>query len=342
MKRNNNTNTRQKELLKKYYNLDESAKTVKLYFRYKRASEILNTNVGNPLFPTFNDETLSLINNAIDNNNPGFKVELNFEIENYEAYSPKNIIEAFNDTLEIKQYGARHKRQLKTLLCSIFVLIGTLVLLLMAIIKQEHLILNETNQEIFSEILNIVAWVFIWEAVSMFFIEHSEQTKFAIKIKKNVSRIVLYKKGDESPIAKEEANQIFGKWENENKIKKLGKAFTLISSFIFIFLAFFSIYQVKIVIEKEESIELIHKVLIFIISFSSFMLLGIIGITSYLEKYAKIKKFITPFIVILTILIISLNVFSLIIKNTTLQILSIFSLIINIIYIIGYLIDKKI
>ena len=39
-----------------------------------------------------------------------------FDIEDYENYKPKQIIESFNDTLELGQYSARRGKQLKNLI----------------------------------------------------------------------------------------------------------------------------------------------------------------------------------------------------------------------------------
>lgn len=295
-------NSRQNELLKKYYCLNEDEKIINVSLHYDKVSDILDTSIGNPFHPQFKDEALQKINSTIENTKQGYKLAINFEINDYENYTPKNIIESFNDTLELKQYRSRRKRQIKELISSILILIGTLLLLLMAIVKQENIIENETNSEIICEIIDIIAWVFIWEAASMLFLEHSEQTIFALQIRKRVTSISLYKKGESKPLAIEQSQQVFGKWDNEGKIKRTGKYLTLISSIAYIFFAFYSIYLVQLNIKSNSNLNNVFVIiLLFLTSFIIPLLAGIGGIVMYLDKNDKIKKFVGIYAIFLTI-----------------------------------------
>ena len=334
-------NTRQNELLKKYYDLNSEQKIINISLHYDRASDILDTSIGNPLHPQFKDEVLQKINSTILNTKQGYKLAINFEINDYENYTPKNIIESFNDTLELKQYASRKKRQVKELISSILILIGTLLLLLMAIVKQKNIIVDETNNEIVCEIIDIIAWVFIWEAATMLFLEHSEQTIFALQIRKRVTSISFYKKGEIIPLEKEPSPQIFCKWDNEAKINRIGKYFTLISSVSFIFFAFYSIYLVHQNIKNNQiPNNLIIITLLFIFSFLIPLLAGAGGIAMYLDKTEKIRNFVGIYTIFMTILII-IGIISSIIRNNSHSIFSsVSSLIIHIFYILGFLIEK--
>ena len=334
-------NTRQNELLKKYYDLNSEQKIIDISLHYDRASDILDKSIGNPLHPQFKDEVLQKINSTILNTKQGYKLAINFEINDYENYTPKNIIESFNDTLELKQYASRKKRQVKELISSILILIGTLLLLLMAIVKQKNIIVDETNNEIVCEIIDIIAWVFIWEAATMLFLEHSEQTIFALQIRKRVTSISFYKKGEIIPLEKEPSPQIFCKWDNEGKIKRIGKYFTLISSVSFIFFAFYSIYLVHQNIKNNQiPNNLIIITLLFIFSFLIPLLAGAGGIAMYLDKTEKIRNFVGIYTIFMTILII-IGIISSIIRNNSHSIFSsVSSLIIHIFYILGFLIEK--
>lgn len=341
MKQTNNT--RQNELLKKYYSLDENNKNININFNYEKASDILDVNIGNPEYPLFKDEVLERVNSVIENNNPLYKVELNFEIEDYESYSPKNIIESFNDTLELRQYSARRKRMLKDLICAILALVGTLLLLTMVIIKQENMISDETNNEVITEIINIVAWVFIWEAAYMLFLEHSEQTKFALRIRKNVSKIALYKKGNPKPLASEDSKQVFGNWENEGKLKKLGQKFTLISSIYYIFYAFYSIYTTYRYIKvNHDTISIVLSVIVLLFAFAIPMLAGLGGICLYLNSNKKIRKFVGPYAILLTLGLTLSIIFAILSHDLLILISSTFSFLMSIFYTLGYYFDKYI
>lgn len=334
-------NSRQNELLAKYYNLDENNKLISVFLHYEKASDILDVNIGNPNYPKFKDEALDKINSIIENSKPGYKVQINFEIEDFENFTPRNIIDSFNDTLEIKQYASRRKRQFKELAASILVLIGTLLLLLMAIFNKENFIENETNAQIFSEIIDIVAWVFIWEAASMLFLEHSEQTKFALIIRKKVSKIGIYQKNNATPLAIESSSQVFGKWENEGRIKRIGKYCTLISSFAFVFLSFYSIYSTYLNIKANDTITSVLGIsLVLIFTFLIPLLAGIGGIAMFLDRNTKIRKFVGVYASFLTVIIIIGIVSSILNNNISSIVSTIFSLIIDIFYVLGYFIEK--
>lgn len=93
-------NKRQIELLEKYYNIDNENKIISIDLHYQKVSDILLTNEGNINYPLFKNEIIETVNNAIKRTPRDFKINIVFDIEDYENYNPKQIIESFNDTLE--------------------------------------------------------------------------------------------------------------------------------------------------------------------------------------------------------------------------------------------------
>ena len=336
-------NTRQIKIFEKYYNVDEENKIVSFTLYYEKASEILDTNTGNPLMPQFSNEVLQKINSLIEKAPFGYKVEINFEINDYEGYDPKLIIESFNDTLELNQYCARKAKQKKQLIASNLILVGIILLFIMVISKVGNWFGDNLKTEIASEVINIAAWVFIWEAVTMLFLEYSEQNIFALRIKKRVSQIKMTKKGVDTPLAFEQSEQIFGNWEDEGRIKLLGKLFLLLSSFAFLFMAFFSLYRfyLSVIDEAFEINNLALYIIVAIISIILYILAGIGGISLYTGKNKKISKFVGPYTIFITISIILSIILSAILNKTDLIYQSISSIVIDIMYVIGYLINTK-
>lgn len=337
-------NKRQIELLEKYYVVDNDKKIINIDLHYPKSSDILLNNEGNINCPLFKNEILETINNSIERTPKDYKVNIIFDIEDYENYKPKQIIESFNDTIELGQYSARRGKQLKNLIASILILVGIILLFFMIIGKNNNWFEEGIKSDIISEVIDIAAWVFIWEAVTMIFLEQPEQNKFALKIRRKVVQITMLKKGNNEPLYLENTNSIFNNWEGESKIKSVGRNCLLISSSAYLFLALFDIYSLcKYLLANDLTIFTIATLIIFtIISSGVSILAGLGGLFKYIGKKNVLANFVRPYAIFLSIIII-INIIINSIDFNYFGLLSIIpSFLINILYIIGYRIDKDI
>lgn len=337
-------NKRQIELLEKYYVVDNDKKIINIDLHYPKSSDILLNNEGNINCPLFKNEVLETINNSIEKTPKDYKVNIIFDIEDYENYNPKQIIESFNDTLELGQYSARRGKQLKNLIASILILVGIILLFFMIIGKNNNWFEEGIKSDIISEVIDIAAWVFIWEAVTMIFLEQPEQNKFALKIRRKVVQITMLKKENNEPLYLENTNSIFNNWEGESKIKSVGRNCLLISSSAYLFLALFDIYSLcKYLLANDLTIFTIATLIIFtIISSGVSILAGLGGLFKYIGKKNILANFVRPYAIFLSIIII-INIIINSIDFNYFGLLSIIpSFLINILYIIGYRIDKDI
>lgn len=337
-------NKRQIELLEKYYVVDNDKKIINIDLHYPKSSDILLNNEGNINCPLFKNEILETVNNSIERTPKDYKVNIIFDIEDYENYNPKQIIESFNDTLELGQYSARRGKQLKNLIASILILVGIILLFFMIIGKNNNWFEEGIKSDIISEVIDIAAWVFIWEAVTMIFLEQPEQNKFALKIRRKVVQITMLKKGNNEPLYLENTNSIFNNWEGESKIKSVGRNCLLISSSAYLFLALFDIYSLcKYLLANDLTIFTIATLIIFtIISSGVSILAGLGGLFKYIGKKNVLANFVRPYAIFLSIIII-INIIINSIDFNYFGLLSIIpSFLINILYIIGYRIDKDI
>lgn len=335
-------NKRQIELLEKYYNIDNENKIISIDLHYQKVSDILLTNEGNINYPLFKNEIIETVNNAIKRTPRDFKINIVFDIEDYENYNPKQIIESFNDTLELGQYSARRSKQTKNLIAAILILIGIILLFFMIIGNNNNWFKEGIKSDIISEVIDIAAWVFIWEAVTMLFLEQPEQSKLALLIRRKVVQITMLKSGIKEPLYVENTNSIFNNWEDESKIKKFGRNCLLISSSSFLFLAIFNIYNLFSILLKNDlsTPKIIISVIVTIISCVISILAGLGGIFKYIGKKNILANFVQPYAIFLIIIIIINIVINSIYFNYVGLISIIPSFIINILYIIGYKIEK--
>lgn len=336
-------NIRQIELFEKYYEVDKENKIIYIELRYDKVSEILKTNCGNPKKPEFSNEVLADISSLIEKVPINYKVEFGIEINDYEGYDPKTIIQTFNDTLELNQYSARVVRQRKELIASNLILVGVILLFIMVIVKNDQWFGDGISNDIVTEVINIAAWVFVWEAVTMLFLERSEQNILALKIKTKVSKIKMFKTGNNTPIAVEDNNFIFGNWENEGRLKRLGKLFFMISSYMFIFLTFYNVYKLcsnsfNITNYTYFTYYAICAAIMIII----LLFYGVSGIIIYKNNKQTSYKYIIIFIISFLIFLFLYFLATILIEDDGLILTCVTMFIVSIFYTIGFIIDKHI
>lgn len=335
-------NERQLLLLKKYYQVDEENKIITINVHYDKASDFLNTSIGNNNNPIIRDEALENVNNIIQSIPVVYKVRINFDIKDYENYNPKNIIQSFNDTLELNQYTSRRLRQRKNLIAATLILVGVILLCFMVIGKNKIWFGEGIKAEVIAETINIAAWVFVWEAVSMLFLEKSEQKIFALRIRTRVSEISMLETDRNNILACETAEAIFGKWDNESKLKRYSKMATLISSMILIFTSFYTLYSLitGIIINTFSGFFLIVVIVVSIISILAYFFAGIAGLRNYIGKINGISKFMGIYVAILILNYVITIIGQITNSNLSIIFSTIGSVVINFLYISGYIIDK--
>lgn len=332
---------RQIELYKEYYELDEENKLINIPLRYEKASELLNQNVGLKDKPQFSPDVIETIINITENAPLGYKLNVQFEIDDFEGYDPKLLIKSLNDTLELGQYNAKNNRQKKEFLSAILVLVGALILCALVFVKDKNWLGDGLRASVLSEIFDIVAWVFIWEAASILFLDNSTETRISLFIKHKISKVSMFKKGILEPLVVEDTSSILVKWKNE-KVKKLGKYFLLISSSFFVFMSVYSIYSGYDYIVNSETVkgDIPIDIVTIILSCIISLIAGLSGLALFRESNTKLKKFVGPFAIILTIFLVIELIATIVTRDPLLIVSSIFSFIADIFYIIGYFINR--
>lgn len=324
--------SRNLDLIDKYYDLDKEKKLINVNLYYDSVYDILNNKIGNRSHYLFKDEVLETINKIITSSPVGYKININFVIDDYDFIDAKTLIASFNDTLELMQYQNRRERQIKELTASFLILIGIMLLFIM-VLGKTYWFSSNIKGDIIYEVINIVAWVFVWEAATMYFLEHSKEGILALKIRARINNIAMY--NNDTLLVEENSKNIFSLWDNEGVLKRVSKTITLITSIILIFMAFYSYYNLYIERNTFDNMPLALSITVLI---SIILILsGILGILSYLGHSIKNKySIILPFIILVAILIL------LIIKGSILQIVSCsLALVVYIVFAVGYFMDKN-
>lgn len=342
--------SRQIELLKKYYEVDDENRIVKVTLAYEKASELFVTDYASETHPEFKSEILSRVSEILSRVPIEYKVELSFAIDDYEEYDPKELLESFNDLVELNHYDVINESKKKSLKIAFLLVAGIISLILMIAGNHNGWFGEEPYNDLISEIIDIVGWVFIWEAVSIMFLSPSEERLRTVKLRARVSS-VFFKDGNTNEIkANEKCEEIFEDWVGDSRTKKASKELLLISGSGFLAIAASNLISGFADLSKsysEYSTLFIVLYVIFILASSAFMVIAGIGaISSYLGK-GPFRKTVGFFAIANIVIAIIGIVFSFIdtdgnvIENWKLIVSGVFSILLFLVYGIGWMLSFK-
>ena len=161
------------DTLMRHYDLDDEKGLCTIHFRFDKFDDFFETHVGKrPLLKgTLRDdleETLLRIPKCYD-------LILDIDIKDDQKHTKEEAVTALRDGLEFNSYSYRNRLHGKSVISLVLLFVGLAVLILLALLKVFVFKDNDTAAEgILSEVLDIAASVFIWEAVTLYFIERNE------------------------------------------------------------------------------------------------------------------------------------------------------------------------
>ncbi len=163
------------ELLNQYYDLDNENQIATINLYYDKVSDVFIKNYNQNKKPTINEEVFENIKKSAEKIPLVYTLKIRFIFNNLEDFFLDELKEDFYSYLAINDYYANKLIFHKSKLSLAILLIGVLFLVLNALLKGFDLIINFSKawQEIISEILDITAWVFVWEAVTIFYFERN-------------------------------------------------------------------------------------------------------------------------------------------------------------------------
>lgn len=297
---------RQLELMKKRFDVDEEKKTVKLALHYEKASEVLDTSLDSKI-PTFDRSKFDFIKDTISDFRPDYKTDLSIQIDDYEDYKADEIMEGFNDAVELTHYSGNREHKKKFVQVTFLIIAGVLLL---NIIANGYIIdlfgFSEIGTSVFKEVLDISSWVFIWEAVSLMFLRPSEDRLISLTLAHRLKQVsFLDKKGEVT--AKEDYSDSYADTAKERKLRITGKYALLLSGAAFFALGsitlFKSLYSIPSYVSlfQESGGDLSLIVLISTLMSIDFLVFtfeilgGIAALSAFTGRIGKLYKLALPF-----------------------------------------------
>lgn len=281
---------RQIALLSKYYDIDLENRVITIVLHYEKASELFENDLVTKGTPKFKLEILARISELVETIPNDFKIDFKIDVDDYEGYKVDNIVESFKDQLEIfnfQIYQVKFGRLLKAI---ILILISVSILFVRQILINNSII---DDRVLLTEMLDIAAWVFLWEGVSTLFLRSDEYRNVTFKIINALKSFGLYdKNGNAVSVINRE--QIVKDWVEVTKREKNAKKMLIIAGAISLALGVIMIVQVvpQFFVKQPNYTEFLLSSIATIVCGTVGILSGIGAYVVYCESTSKIKSLV--------------------------------------------------
>ncbi|MDD5884584.1 MAG: hypothetical protein PUC66_00915 [Erysipelotrichaceae bacterium] len=224
------SSTRQLELLRHYFPVDDEHRIITFPLSYDSVWDVLADDVSTPEHPFVQDDIPERMGQLIRETPLDYKANFHFEIDDYDGYEPEAILNALNDAIELNHYHSNRDHSKKWFVAVALMVIGIIVLFLMFAGSVNGWYGEGQTKEIVVEVIDIFAWVLIWESVSILFLEPSQTRALDIVLKTRVDEIGFYDAKDHTTCyVKQKQSSVLKNWENDSRVKRVGMNFLLFS-----------------------------------------------------------------------------------------------------------------
>ncbi len=174
---------KQNRLLDYIYDVDKENRIVTAKIHFASIDDIIDPSYKKNLM--LNDALWQKMEQVLKSVPFSYKVNFEFEIDDMKDYSLDVLMAALEKNIDMKYLGfaisTRRKRRAALSLTAIGIL-----LLLGNIILQVLQPFNGVVENILVEIIDIAAWVFVWEAVTIYYIDGYEMRRGLKNIRKRI------------------------------------------------------------------------------------------------------------------------------------------------------------
>lgn len=159
--------------LKDFFEVDENKKLVLVKYKYEKATDLFKNEISSK-FPIIKEDFYLQLEDIFKMLPKGYKVSFIFEIKDKCGYSNLELEKIFFTNIEFRHFSHFKSTKSKKIISYLLLLFGIIILLLkISFISTSIIKLDELAKNIIDEVLDIAAWVFIWEAVTIYFFDIS-------------------------------------------------------------------------------------------------------------------------------------------------------------------------
>ena len=289
---------REMKVINKYYDVDEENKIVTIPLHFEKATDLVDSSVRDKGDYLISEEVLADISDKVTSIPFLYKVKISLEIDDYEGYDPDKLLDNINDCVELNTYKQTREKKYNRVLAIFLLVIGISLIIINVSAKAAG-----WYQDIAYEILDIVSWVFIWEATTIAFLTSSELTLNSKKFIYKIIGVELLDK-DLNVLASEANFNRYDEWEKASKKERFARALLLFSgaalmaSSVLGIIETVSIFKDLATVGKETGAENVMALLVVIgillVLYTVILLAGVSAITTYLGRgpFRKWSKYV--------------------------------------------------
>ena len=174
-----------KDLLSKYYEIDNKTAKVKLY--YDTFSELINQNFGDEKVELINTSLFEDIQNAIEYLPLSYNIDIDIFIKDFGSYSIEESSRIIKENILMKGYNFGVERY-RTIKKGLALALSGVVLLVAS-----YFCSSMEWPSIIYDIINITGTLFIWDACEEILIENNGKKRELRRYVKKVKNITLHK-----------------------------------------------------------------------------------------------------------------------------------------------------
>ncbi len=162
------------DILLRYFDLDDENAVATFKVHFDKLSDVFEIPEDESKSLFLRHEVVDKISDQAEMIPNAYKIKFVIKIDDYEDYDPDEIKQVLYDNLGLMAYNVNRSSRKKTIVSLLLLLVG--IIFLVINIWYSSFTKNEEGvwYLIWSEVFDVAAWVFIWEAVTKFFIERNE------------------------------------------------------------------------------------------------------------------------------------------------------------------------
>lgn len=339
---------RQIEIISKYYDIDYENRIITLELHYESVDELFESDFVGKGIPSFKEDILKRISGILESFPEEFTANLKLSIDDYKGMDPKKITESLKDSLELFNYHVHHEKSYRWVEAVILALISVAILFVRKFALDNKII---DDSVLLTEMLDITAWVFLWQGVTVLFLGQDTLNDINFKLISKLNTVSLLDK-NKNIVNSINRAEIEKDWVQISKKEKVSRKMLIIAGAVSLATGITNIsgiLQYAFVPELYSTPILIITLVVAILGVLIAIFGGIGAISLFREK-GPFKKAVpaTAFIyLVVDVALVSVMVLSMVVSNISIKeiIAAIVALIISfgasILYFVSYLMLRR-
>lgn len=325
---------RQIKIISKYYDIDYENRVINLSLHYNSVDDLFETDFVGKGTPVFKDAVLQRISDIITLFPDEFRADIKLFIDDYKGYEPEKVFESFQDSLEMFHYQVHKEKSFRWIEAVVLALISVGILFVRKLGLNNSFI---NDSMLITEMLDITAWVFLWQGVTVLFLNSDTVNEISFNIIRKLKSVTFLDKKKKALVFADQET-IEKDWIQVSKKENVSKKMLIISGAISFATGVTSVADTVQSLFTEGIFSTVLSSIVVIVAFTSSVLaiLGGIGAISLFREKGPFQKMV-PVLAIVYLLsdIILLGASIALMAGTSLSLKDIISFIVSLVLSMG-------